>query len=376
MRFGAARMINRIDPFVVCSTFLLIALGLVAIVSATIYRADEVLNPYVVRHAIYMLLAVVVFFTLLHIPLALFHKFHKILFLGTLVISVLVLIPWIGVVAGGGRRWIDLGLMTVQVTEVARFLVPVYVAGHLANTYSAIRVSTSATLRPIFWVGILLVLFILQPDFGSAVLIGGVTVGMLYVAGARFRDLILLGIVGAGGLAYVFYHRWDRITAFLDTWTHSSGEGYQLAQSLIGFGRGELTGVGFGDSVQKFLYLPESHNDFIFSVIVEETGFLGGALLLLLLVALVCRCWQIGKQALEQNRYFAGYIAFGAGLMLGFQTLINVGVTMGALPTKGLTLPFISFGGNSLLVCVALVALVCRARAETLHPKLRRDDLV
>ena len=368
-------MINRLDPFVACSTFLLVALGLVAIVSATIYRADEVLNPYVVRHAIYILLAVALFFTLLHIPLALFHKFHKILFLGTLVISVLVLIPWIGVVAGGGRRWIDLGLMTVQVTEVARFLVPVYVAGHLANTYSGIRVSTAATLRPVFWVGILLVLFILQPDFGSAVLIGGVTVGMLYVAGARFRDLILLAIFGAGGLAYVFYHRWDRITAFLDTWTHSSGEGYQLAQSLIGFGRGELTGVGLGDSVQKLLYLPESHNDFIFSVIVEETGFLGGALLLLLLVALVCRCWQIGKHALEHERYFAGYIAFGAGLMLGFQTLINVGVTMGALPTKGLTLPFISFGGNSLLVCVALVALVCRARAETLHPKLRRDDL-
>lgn len=368
-------MINRLDPTLVCGTFLLIALGLVAIVSATIYRADEVLNPYVVRHAIYILLAVGVFCLLLHIPLALFHKFHKILFLGTLVLSVLVLIPWIGVVAGGGRRWIDLGLMTLQVTEVARFLVPVYVAGNLANTYSAIRTSTAATLRPVFWVGILLVLFVLQPDFGSAVLIGGVTVGMLYVAGARFRDLVLLGIVGAGGLAYVFYHRWDRITAFLDTWTHSADEGYQLAQSLIGFGRGELTGVGLGDSVQKLLYLPESHNDFIFSIIVEETGFIGGALILLLLIAVVYRCWQIGKQALDQERHFAGYISWGAGLMLGFQSLINVGVTMGALPTKGLTLPFISFGGNSLLVCVALVALVCRAHSETLQPELRREEL-
>lgn len=368
-------MINRLDPSLVCGTFLLVALGLVAIVSATIYRADEVLNPYVVRHAVYILLAAGAFFVLLHIPLALFQKFHKILFLGTLVISVLVLIPWIGVVAGGGRRWIDLGLMTLQVTEVARFLVPVYVAGHLANTYSAVRTSTAATLRPVFWVGILLVLFVLQPDFGSAVLIGGVTVGMLYVAGVRFRDLVLLGIVGAGGLAYVFYHRWDRITAFLDTWTHSADEGYQLAQSLIGFGCGELTGVGLGDSVQKLLYLPESHNDFIFSIIVEETGFIGGALILLVLIAVVYRCWQIGKQALDQGRHFAGYISFGAGLMLGFQTLINVGVTMGALPTKGLTLPFISFGGNSLLVCVALVALVCRAHSETQQPELRRDEL-
>ena len=368
-------MIKRLDPSLVCGTFLLIALGLVAIVSASIYRADEVLNPYVVRHAIYILLAAGAFFVLLNIPLALFQKFHKILFLGTLVISVLVLIPWIGVVAGGGRRWIDLGLMTLQVTEVARFLVPVYVAGHLANTYSAVRTSTAATLRPVFWVGILLVLFVLQPDFGSAVLIGGVTVGMLYVAGARFRDLVLLGVVGAGGLAYVFYHRWDRITAFLDTWTHSADEGYQLAQSLIGFGRGELTGVGLGDSVQKLLYLPESHNDFIFSIIVEETGFIGGTLILLMLIAVVYRCWQIGKRALDQERHFAGYISFGAGLMLGFQTLINVGVTMGALPTKGLTLPFISFGGNSLLVCVALVALVCRAHSETLRPELRRDEL-
>ncbi len=368
-------MIFRLDMITTCLGMLLVALGFVAIASATAYSSEVIVNAFVLRQIIYVGLAAVVFLILVRIPMNTYVKFRRFIYLGTLILALIVLVPWIGVVAGGGRRWIDLGLMTVQVTEIARFLIVVYVAGYLSYCDSEIRESTLVTMKPFFWVGIVLFLFLLQPDFGSAVLIGAVTAGMVFLAGARFRDLAIIGLVGIGGLAYVLYHRSDRILAFLDTWNHSSHAGYQLAQSLIGFGRGELTGVGMGDSIQKLRYLPESHNDFIFSVIVEETGFVGGTILLLLLMFLAYRCIRFGAKAIAEQQWFAGYFCYGAGLMLGLQTLINVGVSMGALPTKGLTLPFISFGGNSLIVCVALLAVVCRAELETRFPEYRTQYL-
>ena len=357
-------MTVRLDFQVVCLSLLLATLGVVAVGSATIYQADGIINPYTLRQAIYLGLAIVAFLTVFFVPMELFERTHIFIYFLTLILALIVLLPWIGLVAGGGRRWIDLGVITLQVSEIARLLIPIYVAGHLARAYGKVQSSTFAAMKLPLWVGLVLVLFFFQPDFGSAVLIGLVVLGMMFLANVRFRDLAILGIIGSVGLLYAGYHRRDRIIAYLDTWSHAQGEGYQLTQSLIGFGRGEFTGVGVGDGVQKLLYLPEPHNDFIFSVIVEETGFLGGALILILLMWLVFRCFVIAKHALALDLRFAGYISYGAGLMLGIQILINAGVAMGALPTKGLTLPFLSFGGNSLLVCAGLLALVCRAYSE------------
>lgn len=360
----------RIDTASACVWMLLMALGFIAVSSATLHLANTQFNPFVLRHAIYMLVAGAVFIGVVQVPLTVVERFHKIFFLLTLLLAVLVLIPWIGLEAGGGRRWIDLKFSTLQVSELARLLVPLFIAGHIAAHREALINRTGAVVKLIVLVGIVLGLIFLQPDFGSVVLIGLVTIGMLFLVGIRMRDLILLGVVSAPVLGYFLYERRNRLAAYLDTWSHASGEGYQLAQSLIAFGRGEFTGQGLGDGIQKVLYLPTPHNDFIFAVIVEEFGFVGGAFVLAVILGLVFRCFWVGKKALESENHFAGYICFGAALMLGLQSFIHVGVAMGALPTKGLTLPFLSYGGNSLIVSSALVALVCRAHMEITQPKV------
>ncbi len=359
---------TRVDTVATCVWMLLLALGLVAVTSATQHLASSQINPFVLKHIFYMVVAVAVFIGIVQVPLDVVQRLHKIFYLLTVGLAILVLIPWIGLEVGGGRRWIDLKVATLQVSELARLLIPIYVAGHLAHNLQAIRTGTWATIKPVFLVGIVLGLIFLQPDFGSVVLIGLVTAGMLFVAGARLRVLACVGVLAVPVFAYFLYERRNRIMAYLDTWSHAQDEGYQLSQSLIAFGRGELTGIGLGDGVQKVLYLPTPHNDFIFSVIAEEVGFIGSAAVLLVLLGLVARCLWVGKRALDAGRDFAGFLSYGAGLMLGFQTLIHVGVAIGALPTKGLTLPFLSYGGNSLLVSSALVALSCRAHME-LTPK-------
>lgn len=363
-------MIARIDTTSACVWMLLMALGLIAVSSATLHLANTQLNPYVLKHVFFMIVAVAVFIGILQTPLAVVNRFHKIFYLLILLLSILVLIPWIGLEAGGGRRWIDLKFGTLQVSEFARLLIPLFVAGHMAANRDALTTRTGAVTKLIFLVGIVLGLIFLQPDFGSVVLIGLVTIGMLFLAGARMRDLVLIGVLALPAFGYFLYERRNRIAAYLDTWSHASDEGYQLSQSLIAFGRGEFTGQGLGDGIQKVLYLPTPHNDFIFAVIVEEVGFVGGTFILAMLLGLVFRCIWIGKKALESEHHFAGYVSYGAGLMLGLQSFIHIGVAMGALPTKGLTLPFLSYGGNSLIVSSALVALVCRAHLEITQPKV------
>ena len=367
-------MIARIDSISFGIWSLLIVLGIVAVSSATLHLTTVEPNPFFLRHVFYVIVSIAVFVLLLMVPTSVVLKFHRVFYLLTLVLSAIVIVPFIGIEAGGGRRWLDLQFMTLQVSELARLLIPIYVAGHLALHREAIQKSTYAAAKPLFWVLLVVGLTALQPDFGSAVLIGLVVGGMMFLAGVRMRDVICTAVVALPVFAYFIYHRRDRIMAWLDPWQHAAGEGYQSTQSFIAFGRGEFTGLGLGDGVQKVLYLPTPHNDFIFSVIVEEVGFIGGTLVLLVLMALVARCFWIGRQALRENHDFCGFLAFGAGLMLGFQTLINVGVAMGALPTKGLTLPFVSYGGNSLLVSSALVALVCRAHMEINSPDLSRAE--
>ena len=355
---------SRVDTISICVWMLLLVLGLVAVTSATQHLTSSQINPYVLKHVFYMVVSIAVFAGITLVPLDVVERLHKVFYILTLILAALVLIPWIGLEEGGGRRWIDLKFVTLQVSELARLLIPIYLAGHLARYRQDIAKRTLAAIKPMFLVGVALGLIFLQPDFGSVVLIGMVAVGMMFLAGVRVRDLTLIGVCCVPVFAYFLYERRNRIMAYLDTWSHAQDEGYQLSQSLIAFGRGEISGIGLGDGVQKVLYLPTPHNDFIFSVIAEETGFLGATVVLLVLIGLVARFMWTGRQALEMGKDFAGFISYGAGLMLGLQTLIHVGVAIGALPTKGLTLPFVSYGGNSLLVSSALVALACRAHFE------------
>ena len=226
-------MIARIDTASACVWMLLMALGLIAVSSATLHLANTQINPYVLKHVFFMIVAAAVFIGIVQLPLEVVNRFHKIFFLLTLLLAVLVLVPWIGLEAGGGRRWIDLKVATLQVSELARLLIPLFVAGHIAANREALITRTSSVIKLIFLVGIVLGLIFLQPDFGSVVLIGLVTIGMLFLAGARMRDLILIGALGLPVFGYFLYERRNRLAAYLDTWSHASDEGYQLSQSLI-----------------------------------------------------------------------------------------------------------------------------------------------
>jgi len=230
-------------------------------------------------------------------------------------------------------------------------------------------------LRPVGWIVVVLVLILCQPDFGSVVLLALLTGGILFLGGARLRDFMLLAVLGGVALAAVAVvqpYRVERLMTFLDPWATPFGSGYQLTQALIAFGSGGFFGLGIGEGVQKLFYLPYPHNDFIYAVIAEELGLVGAVAVLALLVVLTVRICRIGRDAVAERRVFAGMVAYGAALLLGMQTVFNVGVNTGVLPTKGLTLPFVSFGGNSLLVCSALVALALRAHYERRRPPPKR----
>jgi cell division protein FtsW len=210
-------------------------------------------------------------------------------------------------------------------------------------------------------------LLLLQPDFGTAVVLCATACGLLFVAGARLRHFLAVVALGAAalvGIAVLQPYRLDRLVSFADPWQFAFGSGYQLTQALIAFGRGEIFGLGLGEGIQKLFYLPEAHNDFIFAVIAEELGLVGALTVLSLFAVLVVRILRVGRQALDAGTAFGGYLVYGVGLLLGVQCLINLGVNTGVLPTKGLTLPFVSYGGNSLVVSCAMIGLVLRVQLE------------
>jgi cell division protein FtsW len=279
----------------------------------------------------------------------------------------------------GAQRWIRLGGFTLQASEFAKPLLLLYMAGYLSRpavnalargkrkSQDSAQANMVKLLPAALAVTSLGSLLLLQPDFGATVVLAVMTIGMLFVAGTRLGYFILLVLAAAAVLALLIVvqpYRWNRLVSFSDPWSHAFGGGYQLTQALIGFGRGDWFGLGLGEGVQKLFYLPEAHNDFILAVIAEELGIVGVLAVLALLLLVVYRAFRSGRRALNAGLPFAGYLCYGVGLLLGVQVLFNAGVNTGLLPTKGLTLPFISYGGNSLLVCCALLGLVARADIE------------
>jgi cell division protein FtsW len=346
-----------------------VTIGLVMVASASYPRGAADGDPahFVVRHGAYLLAGTVALGVCASLPLRVWLKLHRTLLLAVLAMAVLVLIPGIGHMANGSRRWIGFGGFSIQAAEVAKFAVVVYLAGYLARNEDALAKDTLALVRPLALIGALCVLLLLQPDFGSVVVLAGVTAGVLFLGGARLRHfalIVFVAVVLLALLSVVQPYRLQRLITFLDPWSVAYTSGYQLTQALIAFGRGDLFGLGLGEGIQKLLYLPEAHNDFIFAVVAEELGLVGALAVFGVLIAIVLRAFRIAGQALAEGRRFAGYAAYGAGLLLGIQCIINVGVNTGTLPTKGLTLPFVSYGGNSVIVCCALVGLILRVQLE------------
>jgi cell division protein FtsW len=302
------------------------------------------------------------------------------------ILLVAVLIPGIGHSVNGSRRWIRLAGFNFQASEAARVMVLIFIASYAVRRESELRSSLMGLIKPLLVVGIFFGLLLMEPDFGAAVVLTATAFGVLFIAGARWRDVIGLAVIGAGFLAAVAVsspYRLRRLTSFRNPWEDPFDSGFQLTQSLIAIGRGGWTGVGLGESVQKLFYLPEAHTDFLFAVLAEELGLFGVLLTIGLFVALAWRALHIARLANEAGLKFQSYLAAGFGIWVAIQAFINMGVNMGALPTKGLTLPFMSYGRSSLIVTLAWVGIVLRVYHEaaqasrgTTAASLRGDSAV
>lgn len=357
-------MILRIDYPLVMTWLLILALGSVMVTSVSVSTNADLLP----RHGVYLLLALTTFVFVLFVPLRWWQAGHRLAWVLAVVLCVLVWLPGLGSEVKGAQRWISLGGFTLQPAELVKILLLVYLAGYLARFADQIADDPWTLLKPLLMVGVVAGLLLAQPDFGTTVILAGTTCALLFLAGARLRHFLAVVLIAAGGLVVLVFqqpYRLARFASFMDPWSDANGGGYQLVQALIAIGRGEIFGLGLGEGIQKLAYLPEAHNDFIYAVIAEELGLIGAIGVILLFVFLVLRMLRMARHSLAEGHLFAGYLVYGVALLFGFQYLVNVGVNTGVLPTKGLTLPFISYGGNSLIVSCALLGLVCRAFLET-----------
>lgn len=351
----------------------LLLVGAVAVTSASMELAASRYGDaehHLIRHGIYMVLSATVFALVLSLPTTAWSVVGGLAWPLTMLLLILVLIPGLGREVNGSMRWIGLGPASIQPSEIAKFLLVIHLAGYFRRHAWDLSRSLAGMIGAFAWLLPPALLLLMEPDLGAAMVIFGAAVGLALLAGARMLHLLLLAATATVGLVLLVLaqpYRLQRLEAFLDPWAEGVqfGSGYQLTQALIAFGRGEWFGVGLGEGLQKLFYLPEAHTDFIFAVIAEETGVLGALCLCAALLWLVLRGLAHGRAAEVRGDRFAAMLAYGAALMLGVQMLVSLGVNTGVLPTKGLTLPLVSYGGNSLLVSSALVALMMRVDWES-----------
>ena len=359
----------QIDAWLLVPVLLLVASGLVMVGSSSIAIAEShgvSTYYYLVRHTIYILLGIMLASTFRVIPVAFIERISRPLMWLSALVLLLVFIPGIGHSVNGSARWITLGFVNFQVVEAVKVMVIIYMAGYLVRKADMVKIRFFDTVKPLMLAAMLTGLLLIQPDMGSAAVITAIVGGMVWLAGAAWRHLLLLGMVALPmfGYAAMEPYRLRRIVSFMNPWADPYDSGFQLTQALIAVGRGELFGVGLGASIQKLFYLPEAHTDFIFAVLAEEFGLVGVIFILSMFMLLVTRIMIIGLMAHKAERPFAGNVAYGIGLWIGLQALVSMGVNLGVLPTKGLTLPLISSGGSSVLMTFLALGIVFRIRYE------------
>ena len=378
LRAGRHNQELAIDYWLLLPVLLLAASGLVMVGSASIAVAEAQgvsASHYLVRHIIYLGLGLILASSFRIIPIAFLERICRPMMLLAALFLLLVFIPGIGYSVNGSSRWIKLGIVNFQVVEATKVMVIIYMAGYLVRKSELIRTRFFDTLKPLLLVAVLSLILLMQPDMGSAAVITAIVGGMVWLAGAAWRNIMVLVMVTlpAFGWAAMEPYRLRRIISFMDPWADPFDSGFQLTQALIAVGRGEIFGVGLGASIQKLFYLPEAHTDFIFAVLAEEFGLLGVIFILGLFMLLVTRIMSIGMMAHRNNRPFAGNLAFGVGLWIGIQALVSIGVNLGVLPTKGLTLPLISSGGSSVLMTCLALGMIFRIRYELDRDALSRQ---
>jgi cell division protein FtsW len=360
-----------LDPWVIGTVAALLLIGLVMVASASIGVSDRELGApfhYFLRQLRFVGLGLVAATVVLAIPTAVWEKYSMVLLGVGIALLIVVLIPGIGYEVNGSRRWVRLGFMNFQVSELSRVLLLTYVASYAVRRADELRDDFKGFIRPVLVLGGAAVLLLLEPDFGAATVLLATGVAVLFLAGARITHLLVPIVVGVAGLAVLAVtspYRLRRLVAFRDPWDDPFDSGFQLVQSLIAIGRGEWFGVGLGSSVQKLFYLPEAHTDFMFAVLAEEFGFVGVVVVLSLFALLVGRALTISRNAARAGLQFQSYVAASIGIWLGLQAFVNIGVNTGLLPTKGLTLPLLSYGGSSMLVTLAWLGLLLRVHHET-----------
>ncbi|MEX1222817.1 MAG: cell division protein FtsW [Idiomarina sp.] len=356
------------DRVLVVLTLALMAIGLVMVSSASFPVADRLTGQpfyFIFRHAAYLLLTMAVIAVVVQIPMQFWQDRSAMLLLGAIALLVAVLL--IGHTVNGAKRWIKVGPITIQAAEIAKLCFFTYMASYLVRRYEEVRDNLKGFIKPLAVLFTMAALLLAEPDLGTVVVMSATVIGMLFLAGARLWQFfaVLLTCTASTVLLIVLeQYRMRRILSFWDPWQDPFGSGYQLTQSLMAFGRGNIDGQGLGNSIQKLQYLPEAHTDFIMAVMAEELGFIGIAFVLALFLCLVVRTMLLGRRALADKKPFSGFLAYGIAIWFSFQAMVNVGAAAGLLPTKGLTLPLISYGGTSLLVSGVAIAMLLRIDYE------------
>lgn len=360
-----------LDYPMLCAILMLIALGLVMVGSASVSMAERMHDLpfyYLLRQVANVGVGLLAALIVLYIPLALWQRLHVVLLVMGFVLLAVVLLPGVGREVNGSVRWLPLGVAQLQVSEPVKLFVVFYLAGYLSRYSDGIKMSARELASPMMILAAISFLLLLEPDFGAAAVILATALGMLFIAGARWRHFLLILSVVVIGLAIVAYlspYRLQRLMVFLNPWSDPFASGFQLTQALIAFGRGEWFGVGLGESIQKLSYLPEAHTDFLFAILAEELGLAGVIFVVGLFAFVVWRAFTIADEAARGGKGFAAFVAYGVAMWLGLQAFINIGVNMGILPTKGLTLPLMSYGGSSIVVTCVATALLLRVCYET-----------
>jgi cell division protein FtsW len=360
----------QIDPVLLTISLALLLGGLVVLASASISISDATFGRpfyYVERQMLAVAIGISAGFICLFVPMRVWLGLGPLMLLIGMVLLLIVLLPGVGYTVNGSTRWIRFGVMNLQVSEPARLCLLMYLAGYMVRRNKSLREEFGGFLKPMVVFSLACVLLLAEPDFGAAIVLLATALTMLFVAGARWRDFFLFfgaAVFAMAGLAFTSAYRMQRLTGFLDPWADPFNSGFQLTQSLIAIGRGEWLGVGLGNGVQKLFYLPEAHTDFVFAVFAEEFGLLGSLLMIALFLALVWRIFRLAVRASDAERCFESHLAIGIGTWLGLQAFINIGVNMGMLPTKGLTLPLVSYGRSSMIIAIISIGLLLRIHHE------------
>lgn len=367
------------DRWLLIGTSLLLVIGLLMVASSSMVISDRQFGTpfhYFNRQIVFLSGSLIVAFFIMQIPIYYWRKYSGYLLLLTFILLILVLIPGIGHTVNGSARWIRFGFFSFQISEFTKFFAIIYIASYLIRHQTEVQTKLSGFIKPLFVMCLIAILLLLEPDFGATTVIFATTIGMIFLAGARLWQFILLlglGIVSLIYLAISSPYRLERLTTFMNPWSNPFDSGYQLIQSLIAFGRGGIFGVGLGNSIQKLFYLPEAHTDFLFAVLAEEVGLVGELIVMGLFILVITRALYIGRKAFSLEQKFSAYLAYGLGIWLGLQVIISIGVNCGMLPTKGLTLPFMSYGGSSILMSLMVIAVLLRISYESVSLQGKKD---